>query len=174
MGRLEGGSVEDSSADSDDQEVAVDDLARWVKMECVEERDGPNEPSPKAQEASNAITIQSDDSEDDHEDDDTQLDDDDSTPRLEIVDRGVETSDTESDTPVQLPGPPKRKYPSRSYNRRAGAVCRVSDQAREERCPTTPLQHTRYQDFDSSDDEAAQASGEEDDQDDTDYDPSQS
>ncbi|SPO06923.1 uncharacterized protein DNG_09617 [Cephalotrichum gorgonifer] len=90
-------------------------------MEFVAEGSGAIDPSPEAQEASNAITIQPDDDEDGNEDDDTQLDDDDSTTCLEMIDREsrAETSDSECDTPVQLPGPPKRKPPPSSYNRRA-------------------------------------------------------
>lgn len=107
--------MKDSAADSDGQEAAADDIALQVKMEYVDENDGPNEPSPEAREAFNTIAIQSDHDEDDNEDNednDTQLSNDESTPpRLEMIDRETraETSDTEYDTPVQLPGPPKRK-----------------------------------------------------------------
>ena len=65
-------SVEHSAADlsPDRQEAALDDIARRLQMECVEEGSGAIEPSPEAEEASNALTIQPDD-EDGNEDDDT-------------------------------------------------------------------------------------------------------
>ncbi|SPO02471.1 uncharacterized protein DNG_05144 [Cephalotrichum gorgonifer] len=111
IGRSEDESVEDSAAElsPDRQEAAPDDIARRLQMECVEERSEAIDPSPEAQEASNAITIQPDDDEDGNEDDDAQLDGD-STTCLEMIDREsrAETSDSECDTPVQLPSPPKR------------------------------------------------------------------